>query len=109
MLETEFKFGEVYKLTDQIEDGADRVHFKNIFSNNNGGVSLLAFKKGQKLDTHTAPAEVMVTVLEGSIEFTMLDKPHTLMAGQFLLMGEAVPHSVVAKTDSKVMLTKLKA
>ncbi|MDE6809299.1 MAG: cupin domain-containing protein [Muribaculaceae bacterium] len=109
MLETEFKFGEVHELASQIENGADRVHFKNIFSNNNGGVALLAFKAGQKLDTHTAPAEVMVTVLEGEIEFTMLDKPHTLTVGQFLLMGEAVPHSVVAKADSKVMLTKIKA
>ncbi|MDE6028313.1 MAG: cupin domain-containing protein [Muribaculaceae bacterium] len=109
MIETGYKFGEVHVLADQVENGADRVHVKNIFSNKNGGVALLAFKAGQKLDTHTAPAEVMVTVLEGEIEFTILDKPHTLKAGEFLLMGENVPHSVSAKADSKVMLTKVKA
>lgn len=109
MIETDYKFGEVHVLATQIENGEDRVHFKNIFSTNNGGVSLVAFKAGQKLDTHTAPAEVMVTVLEGEIEFTMLNEPHHLKAGEFLLMGANVPHSVAAVTDSKVMLTKVKA
>ena len=108
MLETDYKFGEVHTLTTQIEYGTDRVQFKNIFGNDNGGVSLLAFKAGQKLDQHIAPAEVMVTVLEGEIVFTMIDRPLTLSAGQFLLMGTDVPHSVEAKADSKVMLTKIK-
>lgn len=108
MLETDYKFGEVHTLATQIENGTDRVQFKNIFGNDNGGVSLLAFKAGQKLDQHIAPAEVMVTVLEGEIVFTMIDRPLTLTAGQFLLMGADVPHSVEAKADSKVMLTKIK-
>ena len=108
MLETDYKFGEVHTLATQIEYGTDRVQFKNIFGNDNGGVSLLAFKAGQKLDQHIAPAEVMVTVLEGEIVFTMIDRPLTLSAGQFLLMGTDVPHSVEAKADSKVMLTKIK-
>ncbi|MDE6577238.1 MAG: cupin domain-containing protein [Muribaculaceae bacterium] len=109
MLDTDYKFGEVHILSDQIESGEDRVHVKNIFNNANGGVALVAFKAGQKLDTHQAPAEVMVTVLEGEVEFTILDKPHTLKAGEFLLMGENVPHSVAAKADTKLMLTKIKA
>lgn len=109
MLETDFKFGEVHKLAEQIEAGNDHVHFKHIVSNSNGGVSLLAFKAGQKLDQHNAPAELMVTVLEGEIEFTLTDKPHILRAGEFMLVGEGVPHSVAANADSKVMLTKIKA
>lgn len=108
MLETAFKFGETHKLATQVENGEDRVHFKNIFANNNGGVSLVAFKAGQKLDVHTAPAEVMVTVLEGEVVFTMIDTPNTMKAGEFLLMGEGVPHSVLANTDAKLMLVKVK-
>ncbi|MDE6267580.1 MAG: cupin domain-containing protein [Muribaculaceae bacterium] len=109
MLETDYKFSEVHKLADQIESGNDRVHFKQIVNTGNGGVSLLAFKAGQKLDEHLAPAELMVTVLEGEIVFTVIDKPHTIRAGEFMLVGEGVPHSVTANTDSKVMLTKMKA
>lgn len=109
MLETEYKFGEVHTLAPQINSAADKVQFKNIFENGNGGVSLLAFKKGQALAEHLAPAEVMVYVLEGEVEFTMLGTPHDLKAGKFMLMGEGVPHSVVAKADSKVMLVKVKS
>ncbi|MDE5774408.1 MAG: cupin domain-containing protein [Muribaculaceae bacterium] len=108
MLTTDYKFGEVHSITDQIETGNDKVHFKHIFNNENGGVVLIAFKAGQKLDTHMAPAEVMVNVLEGEIEFTMLDKVHTIKSGEFLLMGADVAHSVLAKTDTKMMLIKIK-
>ncbi|MBD5375499.1 MAG: cupin domain-containing protein [Bacteroides sp.] len=109
MLETDYKFGEVHALANQIETGADHVHVKNIFSTPRGGVALVAFKAGQKLDTHTAPAEVMVNVVEGEIRFTMIDRPHTMKAGDFLLMGHDVPHSVEALTDAKLMLVKIKA
>lgn len=108
MIETEYKFGQVYAVTDQIETAADHAQFHRIFENANGGVILLALKAGQELARHLAPAQVMVTVLEGSIEFTMIDKPHTINAGEFLLIGEGVPHSVVAKSDSKIMLVKVK-
>ena len=108
MLNTDYKFGEVHGISDQIEVGSDKVHFKQIFSNENGGVVLVAFKAGQKLDTHMAPAEVMVSVLEGEIEFTIQDKAHTIKAGEFLLLGADVPHSVLAKADSKMMLVKVK-
>lgn len=108
MLSTEYKFGEVHVLASQIEAGEDKVHFHPIFGNENGGAVLLAFKAGQKLDTHTAPAELMITVLEGEIEFTMIDTPHILKAGEFMLVGAGVNHSVAAKADSKVMLFKVK-
>ena len=108
MLNTDYKFGEVHCIADQIETGSDKVHFKPIFSNENCGVVLVAFKAGQKLDTHVAPAELMVNVLEGEIEFTVLDKPHTLKAGDFMLVWAEVSHSVIAKADYKMMIVKVK-
>lgn len=107
-METEYKFGKVHEIAGEIDASSDRVQFKRIFENENGGVSLLAFKSGQKLDPHIAPAEVMVCVLEGEIEFTMLDTPHTIKSGEFMLMGANVPHSVVARADSKVALIKVR-
>lgn len=109
MLSTDFRFGEVNDLAEQVKTDPEKVGFRNIFENKHGGASLLAFKKGQSLPRHIAPAEVMVSVLEGQIEFTMIDKAHVLGAGQFLLMGEAVPHQVLALTDAKVLLVKVKA
>lgn len=108
MLNTEYKFGEVYVLADQVQAAADKVQFQHIFSAGGGGAVLVGFKAGQCLDTHVAPAEVMVSAVEGSVEFTIAGKPHTINAGEFLLLGADVPHSVVAKTDAKLMLVKVK-
>lgn len=109
MLHTDYKFGEVFDLVRQIESSDEKVQLKNIFGNDNGSVTLLSFKAGQELATHVAPAEVLVYVIKGAVEFTMLDKPHSIDEGHCLLMGHGVPHSVRAKTDSKVMLVKIKA
>ncbi len=108
MLQTDYKFGEVLNLARQIEPSDEKVQFKNIFGTSNGGVTLVGLKGGQELTTHTAPAELMVYLLEGEIEFRMLDIPHTLRSGEFLLMGADVPHSVKAVSDSKIVLVKVK-
>ena len=109
MLNTDYKFAEVCALAAQVEGGADKVHFKNIFENSQGGVSLLAFKAGQSLAEHLAPAEVMVYVVEGEVRFTVAGGPHVIKAGEFMLMGEGVTHSVDALADSKVMLVKIRS
>lgn len=107
-MKTNFKFGEVFKFNESINYNPDKVEFLPVFETGKGGVSLVAMKAGQKLDTHTAPFEVMVTLCEGEIEFTMLEQSHRLRAGEFLLMGANVPHSVVANVDSKLLLVKVK-
>ena len=107
-MKTHFRFGETFRLRESINFNSEKVEFKPVFETNGGGVSLVAMKAGQKLDTHTAPFEVMVNVCEGEVEFTMLDQSHNLREGDFLLMGANVPHSVVANVDSKLMLIKVK-
>ena len=109
MLTTDYKFGEVNNLDSQVTADYENVHSKQIFSNETGGVALIAFKKGQRLAEHLSPAEVMVYVIEGEVEFTMIDSPNLLKKGDFMLMGEGVPHSVLADEDSKLMLVKVKS
>ena len=107
-MKSNFKFGQVINLSAQVDYSEEKVAFTPIFDTTNGGVVLLAFKKGQKLDKHLATAEVMVNVLEGEVEFTMNDNVHTIGSGEILLMGAEVPQSVKAKKDSKIMLVKIK-
>lgn len=109
MLTTDYKFGEVYKLDSQVTADYENVHSKQIFGDENGGVAVIAFKKGQRLAEHLSPAEVMVYVIEGEVVFTMIDSPNLLKKGEFMLMGEGVPHSVLANEDSKLMLIKVKS
>ena len=108
-MKTNYQFGEVFQLLNQVDFASDQVEFRQVFETANGGVALIALKAGQKLETHTAPFEVMVNVCEGEIDFTMLDRVHNLKSGDFLLMGADVAHSVNAKVDSKLMLVKVKA
>lgn len=109
MINTEYKFGEVHVLGDQVKPAFDRVQFQRIFETSNGGITLLALKEGQQLAEHVAPAELMVYVLEGSIQFNVNDNPNVLNGGDFILIGTDVKHSVEAKESSKVMLVKIKA
>lgn len=109
MLTTDNKFGEVLDLKAQYAPEAANVGFRKVMENANGGIVLLTFAAGQNLAEHLAPAEVMVYVVEGEIHFSMMGTLHTLRAGEFLLMGEGVPHSVVATTAAKVMLVKIKS
>lgn len=108
MLKTDYKFGDVFTLASQVEKNDSKVEFKEIMNNDNGGIALLAFSAGLELPKHLAPAEVMVYVLEGEVEFTMIDRPLHLKRGELFLMGNGVPHSVRALTDAKVMLVKIK-
>lgn len=108
MLKTDYKFGDVFTLASQVEKNDSKVEFKEIMNNDNGGIALLAFSAGLELPKHLAPAEVMVYVLEGEVEFTMIDRPLHLKKREFFLMGNGVPHSVRALTDAKVMLVKIK-
>lgn len=108
MLKTDYKFGEVFPLASQIAGNDSKVEFKEIMQNGNGGVVLLGFKAGQDLARHLAPGEVMVYVIDGDVDFLMLENPLHLHKGDFFLMGEGVSHSVQAVTDAKVMLVKIK-
>lgn len=107
-MKSAFKFGKVTTITELIDLDENKVQFQSIFETGHGGVVLLAFKKGQKLDRNLAPAELMVNVLEGEIEFIMNDSLNMLKQGDFILVGADVPHSVQALKDSKVILVKIK-
>ncbi len=108
MLNTNFKFGEVFPLAAQIVCNNSKVAFQHIVGNDNGGVVLLGFMAGQELERHLAPAEVMIYVIDGDVDFMMNDKPLHLHKGDFFLMGQGVSHSVKALSDAKVMLIKIK-
>ena len=107
-MKTDYRFGEVKELASQVNQENEHVSFRNIFETDNGGVSLLAFKAGQELTEHVSPMVVMVNVLEGEVQFNMNGSPNLIGKGVFFLMGDEVPHSVVAKKESKVLLIKVK-
>ena len=81
---------------------------KTLVKNGGGSITLFAFDAGQSLSEHTAPFDAVVLVIAGSVVLTIGGKPHTLSAGQMILMPANIPHGLRAESPVKMLLTMLK-
>ena len=61
-MKTNYKFGEIIRHDEAIDYSTEQPVFSPVFGTPNGGVTFVALKAGQALETHTAPFEVMVNV-----------------------------------------------
>ena len=109
MLKTDYKFQKTYPLPDIAENVGETVLFRSLMENNNGGISMLLFRKGQELGKHIAPAEVLVFAVEGKVEFEFAEHREILNKGDFMLLGVGLAHSVRALENARIMLVKLKS
>lgn len=99
----------MFRLKDRIPY-ADGSIAKEIVMQNPSGLSLLmAVDKGLEIPTHTANADVLVQVIDGSMEFNIEDKVLELKEGDALTMTPGVKHSLKATERFKVLVTKLNA
>ena len=73
-----------------------------------GNVTLFAFDAGQELSEHTAPFDALVHVLDGEAEVRLAGLPHSLRAGDAIIMPADVPHAVRAVTKFKMLLTMVR-
>ena len=74
-----------------------------------GNVTLFAFDLGQELSEHTAPFDALVHVLDGEVEVRISGNPHTLKAGEAIVMPANEPHALKALTRFKMLLTMIRA
>ena len=84
------------------QDGA--IVSRSLLKRGGGTVTVFAFDRGQELSEHTAPFDALVHVLEGTLELTVYGEPHTLIAGQALLMPAGAPHALRAIERFKMVL-----
>lgn len=99
----------MFRLKDRIPY-ADGSIAKEIVMQNHSELSLLmAVDKGLEIPTHTANADVLVQVIDGSMEFNIEDKVLELKEGDALTMTPGVKHSLKATERFKVLVTKLNA
>lgn len=96
-------------LTSLLEYHPGQIVNRVLMHNESGLVVMMAFDKDTHLDTHSAAADVMVQILEGTCEFTLLDTPHILRAGDAITMHPGDLHSLRAPERFKMLLTKLNA
>lgn len=69
-----------------------------------GTVTVFAFDRDQSLSEHTTPFDALVHVLDGEAEITVGGRPHSVRAGQILLMPAGIPHALRAVSRFKMVL-----
>lgn len=82
---------------------------KEILRKEKGTVSVFAFDRGQGLSEHTAPFDALVIVLDGTAEVRVAGIPHTVKAGEMVVMPANQPHSLQAVERFKMMLTLIRS
>lgn len=95
------------ELKKKIDYENGQINKVDILSNNNSSITLIAFDKGTEIDTHPAPCDVMLLVVDGTAHIILEGNDMILKEGEFLTMREGVQHSVKADKKFKLLLTKL--
>ena len=71
-------------------------------------ITLFAFDAGQKISEHITPYHALVQVPQGEIEITIGGEPKVVKSGQTIVMPKDIPHSLIAKEKSIMILTLMK-
>lgn len=101
--------GKTIKIGSLAEYNSDSVVSREIIKKDIGTVTIFAFDKGQGLSEHSAPFDAMVQVIDGEAEITIDGEPHTVKAGEMIIMPANIPHALQAKNmPYKMVLTMIK-
>lgn len=82
---------------------------KTLIKKDTGTVTLFAFAQGEELSEHTAPYDVMVYVLDGTVDIIISGQPGQLTSGEMVIMPANAPHALKANVPFKMMLTMIRS
>lgn len=98
----------VADLADQItEPLPDTIISKTFYSDGQLKVILFGFAPGQELSEHTASVPAIIHIIEGEAQLTLGKDPYDARAGTWAHMPANLPHSLYAKTPTKMLLIML--
>ena len=86
----------------------DAIVSKQLLKKNNGTVTLYAFDKDESSNESTSPFDILIHVLEGTIDLKVNGTTNLIKANEFFSLPSAIPYSIVAKEKTKVLLTVIK-
>jgi quercetin dioxygenase-like cupin family protein len=98
---------EVLGLSELADYQTGSVVSRQVVKAHGGNVTLFAFDAGQELSEHTAPYDALVHVLDGEAEIRIHGQPYHLKAGQTIIMPANAPHTVIATSKFKMLLTMI--
>ena len=99
----------VLTLQDQVSYEEGKVVSLTLAQRPGVAATLFAFDAGEGISSHAAPGDAIATILDGTAEITLNGTPHTLHAGECIVMPTGAPHAVKAVTRFKMYLVVVKA
>jgi quercetin dioxygenase-like cupin family protein len=85
------------------QDGA--VVSRTLLQHDTGTLTVFSFDAGQALSEHTVPFHAFVQVLDGEAQIIIDGTPHSVTAGEIILMPGGISHEVKAVKRFKMLLT----
>lgn len=82
---------------------------RTIVKRSAGTVTAFAFDAGEGLSEHTAQFDALVVGVDGAAVFTIESTPHTVAAGDVLLLPAGKPHGLKTEGRFKMLLVMIKA
>ena len=95
---------EVLTQKDQVSYLEGQVVSKTLAQNPFISVTLLAFDKGEEINTHESDGDAFVMCLDGLGKLTIDGEPHIVHEGESSVMPAKHPHAVFAEEKFKTML-----
>lgn len=91
-------------LKDMVDYQDGSVVSRTLIDKPTGTVTLFSYDAGQGLSEHTAPFDAMVNVVDGEAEVLIDGQPHTVKAGEMIIMPADHPHALRAHKPFKMLL-----
>jgi quercetin dioxygenase-like cupin family protein len=82
---------------------------KTLIDKKVGTVTLFSFGAGQGLSEHTVPYDAFVQIVDGEAMVTINGEPHTVAAGQMIIMPANIPHELKAVKPFKMLLVMVRS
>ena len=102
----QFNLDEVaIKLERELEAGESGHRQESLYKRGSTSVSLFLFGHFTRMAPHRVKGAVTIHVLKGHLQVTAEDSAHDLRAGDLLVLASGVEHGVVAREESRMLLT----
>lgn len=81
---------------------------KQLLKKNSGNVALQAFDKNEMLNENTSPHDILIYVLEGTIDLKIDAATNLIKAGEYFVLPAKVTHSIGSKEKTKILTVVIK-
>jgi len=101
--------GNALTMSDLVAYSPGSVVSKTLIDKKVGTVTLFSFDAGQGLSEHTVPYDAFVQIVDGEAQVTIQGAPHTVAAGQMIIMPANIPHEMKAVKPFKMLLVMIRS